>query len=145
VRFALRHFLEKEITMKFTTIVGIAVLAGAGYATAADMDETTNMQSTDAQPSIIDESSNASTSKSTLEFKSLDSNQDGYLTRSESQQAGPMDFDTADQNGDGRIDQDEYSAAYQRGLTAQSSMNSDEPHTQVGSATSQSPSTSRMP
>jgi EF hand len=133
--------------MKLTTFVGVALLLGAGYAAAADdPDQTTGMQSTDAQPSIIDESSNASTSKSTLEFKSLDSNQDGYLSRSESQQAGPMDFDAADQNSDGRIDQDEYSAAYQRGLTAQSSANMDEPNSQVGSANTQSQqSTSRMP
>jgi hypothetical protein len=117
--------------MKLTTIVGVALLVGAGYA-AAD-DPTPDMQSTDAQQPIIGESGNESTSRSTLEFKTLDSNQDGHLSRPESQQAGRMDFDAADRNGDGLIDRDEYSAAYERGLTAEDSVKAVEPHSQVGS------------
>jgi Ca2+-binding EF-hand superfamily protein len=139
--------------MKLTTIVGTALLVGSGYVAAVDdPDQTTAMQSTDAQSSIIDNTGNSSASSSastsssmgTRDFNALDSNGDGYLSRSESPQTN-SDFDTADRNGDGRIDQNEWTTA-QRSQSAESSMNSDEPHSQIGSADAQTQrhDTSRM-
>jgi Ca2+-binding EF-hand superfamily protein len=79
----------------------------------------------------------------TRDFNTLDANHDGYLSRSESQQTS-SDFDTADQNGDGRIDQSEWTEA-QRRQSAQNSMNSAEPHSQIGASNTPQPNTSRMP
>ena len=52
-------------------------------------------------------------------FTRLDTNKDGYLTKMEAEPAGmAKNFTTADRNGDGRLDSNEFAAAQQKSTSS---------------------------
>jgi Ca2+-binding EF-hand superfamily protein len=99
--------------------IGIALLVSAGTAFAAESSSSTTTTTT--------------TTREKPAFSAADTNHDGYISRSEAQQAGLTDYSMADKNADGRLDADEFAAV--AGST----------HSSTSSKSSTSSTTSKTP
>jgi Ca2+-binding EF-hand superfamily protein len=77
--------------------IGIALLVSAGAAFAAESNSSSTTTTT-------------TTTREKPTFSAADTNHDGYISRSEAQQAGLTDYSMADKNADGRLDADEFAA-----------------------------------
>ena len=68
-----------------------------------------------AGPSDANSSTSSATSstmaRDQAEFSAMDTNHDGYVSKSEAQQGKMPDFGNADRNGDGRLDTNEFAMA----------------------------------
>lgn len=104
--------------MNLSQMVGIALLVGAGSAAATDMN------------------SDATSAVSSSEFNTIDANEDGQISRSEAEIGGMTDYVSADRNGDGLLDRNEFtrqidstptmSKQPHSGMDSQSDMHSDD-------------------
>jgi Ca2+-binding EF-hand superfamily protein len=122
----------QEADMRWIQVASCAVLLSAGSAMAAQMESDANATS----PSTMSRDKGA--------FDALDTNKDGYISKSEAQQSGIPDYSAADRNGDGRLDQNEYSASAKNSTNSRSSTSSmsksDTPHADSGTSSSRSDS-----
>ena len=83
------------------------VIAGVVLILSAGMSESDVMI---AQASAVGSGSEAPPTIQDAAFGAADTNKDGYLTKIEAEDAGVDNFTSADRNGDGRIDTEEFSA-----------------------------------
>jgi Ca2+-binding EF-hand superfamily protein len=92
--------------------IGVACLIGASAAMATE-------------PSANPNSSTSSTmARDKAGFSAMDTDRDGYLSKSEAQQAGIGNYTVADKNGDGRLDSNEVASAMSSGHSSQGSSSS---------------------
>jgi len=83
--------------MKAQLIAGILLLTAGGFAAAAEM-------STESTTTT----SKSTTTKDAAAFQKMDANHDGQVTAAEARNSGMTDFSAADRNGDGHLDQSEF-------------------------------------
>jgi len=91
--------------------IGVACLLGASAAMATE-------------PSSSASSSSSTMSAAKSQFNAADTNHDGYISKSEAQQAGLADYSTADRNGDGKLDANEFAALNSTHSSSQSASSS---------------------
>src|SRR4249920_722571 len=109
--------------MKRANLVAIGI-AGLMSASAA--------MATDPSP---DPSATSSTQRDKAAFSAMDANHDGYVSKSEAQQAGLGDYSVADKNGDGRLDSNEFATAMNSGHSTQGSSSAMNKQTQHSNST----------
>jgi len=79
-------------------VVGFGLLLGTSAAFAAESSSTSSSTST-------------TITQDKAAFSAADTNHDGYISKTEAQQAGMSDYSVADKNGDGRLDANEFATA----------------------------------
>ena len=79
-------------------VVGFGLLLGTSAAFAAESSSTSSSTST-------------TITQDKAAFSAADTNHDGYISKTEAQQAGLSDYSVADKNGDGRLDANEFATA----------------------------------
>ena len=82
-------------------IAGVVLILSAGMSESAV---------TIAQASAVGSGAEGAPTIPDAAFGAADTNKDGYLTKIEAEDAGVDNFTSADRNGDGRIDSEEFSA-----------------------------------
>ena len=83
--------------MKAKLIAGMLLLTAGGLAVAETSTEATTTTTT-----------SKTTTDATAAFEKMDANHDGQVTPAEAQNSGMTDFSAADRNGDGLLDQSEF-------------------------------------
>jgi Ca2+-binding EF-hand superfamily protein len=100
--------------------IGIACLMGANAAMATDPGSGSDTTSA---------TTSATMARQKAEFSAMDTDRDGYVSKTEAQQAGLGNFNVADKNGDGRLDSNEVASAMSSSHASQGSNSSmSEPH-----------------
>jgi hypothetical protein len=88
---------RKDQNMKAKLIAGVLLLTAGGFAAAETSTEATTTTST-----------STTTTDATAAFEKMDANHDGQVSAAEARNSGMSDFSAADRNGDGQLDQSEY-------------------------------------